>query len=70
MTEAQQQKLGANMIAGMQKGTVELLTNPAYDNRWFSGYLSDDAVKKVEQTTGKKIICSAESGEYFYKFAN
>jgi hypothetical protein len=36
-------------------------------NVFFSGYLTDHDIIEIENETGKKIHCSAESGEYFYK---
>ena len=38
------------------------------DNEWFSGFLNDDDIIDIESKTGRKILCSVESGEYFYKF--
>jgi hypothetical protein len=36
-------------------------------NQWRSGYLTDDDREKLEKETGRRIRCSTESGEYFYK---
>lgn len=32
-----------------------------------SGYLYEEDILEIERITEKKVICSVESGEYFYK---
>ena len=59
-------KLGTKMI---NQSRIEicnhLFSNDA--NKDKSGYLTDEDIALVEKLTMKKIHCSVESGEYFYR---
>jgi hypothetical protein len=36
-------------------------------NEWKSGFLTDNDILKIEKHTNRKVKCSVESGEYFYR---
>lgn len=59
-------KLGIVMLNRMREhGKKHLLSNNAH--KWQSAYLDDEDIIQIETATGKKVRCSCESGEYFYK---
>lgn len=39
-------------------------------NEWFSGFLTKEDKIEIADQTGKKVECSPESGEYFYRTVN
>lgn len=58
--------LATAMIKGMRKlGICHLLSNKC--NEWQSAYLNKSDIRLIETLTNKKVKCSPESGEYFYK---
>ena len=58
--------LGLHLLEVSSKEIKEhLLSNKS--GEWKSGFLNEVDTKEVESQTGKKIQCSVESGEYFYK---
>ena len=57
--------LGNKMLKSMREYTIDRLINDG--DVWFSGYITDSDIEDIELKTNKKVLCSAESGEYFYK---
>lgn len=59
-------KFGEQMLrAAAEKVKEHLLSENC--EQWLSGYLSPWDVNEIEEKTNRKVDCSAESGEYFYK---
>jgi len=59
-------KLATRLLNGARKQTVTHLFSEDGD-KFFSGFLTDNDIERIEKHTGKKVYCSPESGEYFYK---
>lgn len=58
-------EIGKSMLDGMREYTINKLIDDG--SVWFSGYITESDIEVIEQRTNKKVLCSAESGEYFYK---
>jgi len=59
-------RLAYAMILGLKRCLlIHLFSNKC--NEWHSGFLSDIEINLVELITNRKVLCSVESGEYFYK---
>ncbi len=59
------EEIGRKMLDGMREYTIDKLINDG--NVWFSGYITESDIEVIEQRTNRKVLCSAESGEYFSK---
>jgi len=59
-------KLSKSLLNGARKNIANHLLSDKCDN-WMSGYLTDNDITKIEKETNRKVRCSTESGEYFYK---
>ncbi len=58
--------LGERMLIASRGDMIfHLLSKKAHE--WKSGFLTDRDITEIEKETNKKVKCSTESGEYFYK---
>lgn len=58
--------LGLHLINQSRLAIIDHLTSEDSGN-WKSGFLEQSDINSIEIKTGRKVRCSTESGEYFYR---
>ena len=66
MKKIEQYIISIRLIYSQRVTTIEHLLSENNTN-WFSGFLEEIDIQNLEEHLNKKIRCSVESGEYFYK---
>jgi hypothetical protein len=59
-------KFGEYLLRAAAEKVKEHLLSENCD-KWLSGYVSQADIEFIESKTNRKVDCSPESGEYFYR---